>query len=108
MAAPDPAGEAPRALHLLIHGHVQGVGFRWALAQQATALGLVGWVRNRSDGRSVEALAWGPASALRRLADWARHGPATARVEQVEVREATAAEVAGLAASKRFEQRPTV
>lgn len=89
--------------HLRITGRVQGVGYRWNMAQQAQALGITGWVRNRRDG-SVEALASGPPEAVQALVDWAHRGPAMARVEAVEVREAlgTAEVLSG------FEQRETV
>ncbi len=40
-------------------GRVQGVWFRGWVAQEARALGLAGWVRNRGDG-AVEALLSGP------------------------------------------------
>ncbi len=81
------------ALHLAIHGRVQGVNFRYSLALEAERLGLQGWVRNRSDG-SVEAVARGPAAACEALARWARRGPPAARVDRVNTRTATAAELA--------------
>jgi acylphosphatase len=87
--------------HLRITGRVQGVGYRWSLARQARALGVVGWVRNRLDG-SVEALAQGPAPAVQALIDWAQRGPELARVDGVQVT-ATQAE----AALAGFEQRQT-
>ena len=43
-------------LHARLDGHVQGVGFRYFVRQQAEALPITGWVRNISDGR-VEVLA---------------------------------------------------
>ena len=67
---------------LIIHGRVQRVGFRWALRAQACALGLCGWVRNRSDG-SVEALLCGTPEAVESLTEWAWLGPPGARVERV-------------------------
>lgn len=45
-------------LHVVVHGYVQGVGFRFWTERQANRLGLTGWVANRNDG-SVEILAQG-------------------------------------------------
>ena len=44
-------------------GDVQGVGFRWAAQGEAERLGVVGRVRNRTDG-AVEVVAQGDRSAL--------------------------------------------
>ncbi len=68
--------------HLAIFGRVQGVGYRWSLSAEAKALGLSGWVRNRSNG-SVEALIHGTAEAVDALTAWAYRGPPSARVERV-------------------------
>jgi len=88
---------------LRITGRVQGVYYRASTVQQAQALALRGWVRNRLDG-SVEALVTGPADAVQTLIEWAQRGPAMARVDRVEVQEALgAAEVLD-----GFEQRETV
>jgi acylphosphatase len=89
------------AARLRITGRVQGVGYRaWAL-RQASALGLRGWVRNRSDG-SVEALLIGPADATERMIEACRQGPLGARVSDVAAGEA---EDDG---SDGFSPRPTV
>lgn len=70
-----------------IGGRVQGVFFRnWAV-DQARALGLRGWVRNRFDG-SVELLAFGMADAVEALIERCRQGPPAARVERIDVEEA--------------------
>lgn len=78
----------PLAAHkrLRIHGVVQGVYYRASTIQQAQVLGLSGWVRNRRDG-SVEAFASGSADAVEKLIAWAHTGPASARVERVDVTE---------------------
>jgi acylphosphatase len=70
------------ALHLKIQGRVQGVFYRKWLAGEATARGIRGWVRNRSDG-SVEAVLSGEMSAVRALVKACHQGPPRARVTRV-------------------------
>lgn len=69
-----------------ISGQVQGVYFRQAARQRAEALGLVGWVRNRFDGR-VEALLQGSPEAVEEMLRWCHEGPSEARVRVVDVLE---------------------
>lgn len=69
---------------LRIEGRVQGVGYRASLMQEAIALGLHGWVRNRRDG-SVEAGVDGDAAAVAAIIAWAKHGPRGAEVTHVTV-----------------------
>jgi acylphosphatase len=69
--------------HLRVSGRVQGVGFRAALSDEATRLGVTGWVRNRADG-SVEALVQGSTDAMGSIIEWARRGPPAARVVHLE------------------------
>jgi acylphosphatase len=91
-------------LHLIIRGRVQGVGYRHALGMAAQRLGLAGWVRNRFDG-SVEAVIEGRRADCDALVHWARRGPPAARVEQVDVRDASAAEAR--VAGEGFRMLPT-
>lgn len=93
------------ALHLRIRGRVHGVGFRYAMCRQATALGVEGWVRNRMDG-SVEAVVVGAPEQVEMLHAWAQHGPAGAEVFAVEQRAATSEEEDD-ALGRGFEQRPS-
>lgn len=72
-----------KAVHVLVSGNVQGVGYRQACRQVARSLDLVGWVRNLSDGR-VEVFAQGPEEGVNKLLDWVWTGPAVARVLGVE------------------------
>lgn len=72
------------ARHLIIHGRVQGVSFRYSMAFEAARLKLAGWVRNRHEG-SVEAVITGDAESIATMLAWARHGPPGARVMHVAV-----------------------
>ncbi len=69
---------------LVIHGVVQGVGFRYSLCAQAKSRGLTGWVRNRREG-TVEAVIQGEVAQVDDLMEWAKKGPDGSRVDQVEV-----------------------
>jgi acylphosphatase len=69
--------------------------------REASARGLSGWVRNRSDG-SVEALFAGGAEVVRDMVDLCRNGPPSANVLAVHEGAAEPPETAG------FYQRPTV
>ena len=71
------------ALRFLVHGHVQGVGFRWWVWRQATRLGVHGLARNLRDG-SVEVIAEGSDSVLAELERLLGQGPPAADVERVE------------------------
>jgi acylphosphatase len=66
----------------LVSGHVQGVGYRQFVSEQAARLGVTGWVRNLVDGQ-VELQATGPESKLLLLEDALRQGPKFSRVAGV-------------------------
>jgi acylphosphatase len=76
------------ARRLTIRGRVQGVGFRYALADEARERSLSGWVRNRRDG-TVEALVVGPEAEVEAMIAWAHRGPPAARVTEVSVEPAS-------------------
>ena len=69
-------------VRLVVHGAVQGVGFRFAASEAACACPVTGWVRNLSDG-TVEIVAQGSPDAIARMTAWARRGPRFASVDRV-------------------------
>ncbi|WP_375390178.1 acylphosphatase [uncultured Amnibacterium sp.] len=66
-----------------VTGDVQGVGFRWATQGEAERLGVVGRVRNRTDG-AVEVVAQGERAAMDAFAVWLEEGPRWAKVRDVD------------------------
>ena len=70
--------------HVVVHGFVQGVGFRYAVERAALSRGGAGWVRNRLDG-TVEAGFEGKREDVEALVAFCRDGPRGAVVERVEV-----------------------
>lgn len=77
---------APRRVHLIVSGRVQGVGFRYAAVREGRRLELTGWARNTPDG-NVEIVAEGPPVAVQTFLAWCHQGPPSARVTAVRERE---------------------
>ncbi|MFY9913458.1 MAG: acylphosphatase [Nocardioidaceae bacterium] len=71
---------------VVVRGRVQGVFFRDSCRQQAQEADVTGWVSNEPDG-SVVAVFEGSPDAVRRLVEWCRTGPPSARVIAVGVDE---------------------
>lgn len=71
-------------IHLIIHGRVQGVGYRRWLADQAKQAKVTGWVRNRDDS-TVEAVLCGDSAAVQQLQRDCERGALASHVLRVEV-----------------------
>jgi acylphosphatase len=76
---------------VIVHGRVQGVGFRLAVARAAESRGVGGWVRNRPDG-TVEAAFEGDREPVEALVRFCAKGPRGAEVARVETFDADAPE----------------
>jgi len=71
----------------VVHGTVQGVGFRFSTEGEADRIGVAGFVRNLADG-SVEVEVEGEAFDVEKMLAWLRAGgPSSARVTGVDVSE---------------------
>ncbi len=76
------------ARRFVVGGRVQGVGFRYFVAEAAAVERLGGFVRNLADGR-VEIVVEGDGDAVTRFEWKVRSGPPAARVDAVDVEEGT-------------------
>jgi DNA ligase D-like protein (predicted 3'-phosphoesterase) len=72
------------AIRAVVHGTVQGVGFRDATVRRARRLQVLGWVRN-GEGGTVLVHAEGAEPAVERLHEFLAEGPAGARVTELTV-----------------------
>ena len=72
------------AIHILVHGRVQGVWFRAGTKERADELGILGWVKNRPEG-TVEIHAEGEKSQLENFISWCRKGTPAANVTSLEL-----------------------
>jgi len=96
-----------KVVHVIVRGHVQGVGYRAFVEHEALKLDLEGWVRNRRDG-SVEAVFAGPQKKLDAMIEACRHGPLGARVDALDQREGATDDLAPCRGGELFSVLPTV
>lgn len=75
---------ARKRAHVMVHGLVQGVGFRYSCHREAATNNVTGWVRNAWDG-TVEAVFEGKEENVENMLAWCRRGPISADVRSVEV-----------------------
>ncbi len=76
--------DQPTRVHVRINGRVQGVGFRYATADEAARRRLVGWVRDLDAG-GVEAVFQGHRGAVEDMLRWCRRGPPGAVVRDLKI-----------------------
>ncbi|MRG59503.1 acylphosphatase [Agromyces sp. CFH 90414] len=87
-----------RRVRVVVHGEVQGVGYRYATRRQARRRDLSGWVRNLPDG-SVEAEIEGDDEMVESMLGWLAAGPPEAEVVTVTAHELEATREPGSEAS---------
>jgi acylphosphatase len=73
-------------LAIKIYGRVQNVGFRFYTRKKAAEFGIMGYVKNESDG-SVYIEAEGESGNLDEFTSWCYRGPDWARVDEVKINE---------------------
>jgi acylphosphatase len=93
--------------HMVVHGRVQGVGFRAFVEDEASARGIEGWVRNRRDG-SVEAVFAGSVEIVEAMIEACRKGPFGARVEVLHQHEGSNDDLKPRRPGELFSVLPTV
>lgn len=71
-------------IKIVVHGVVQGVGYRYYTYRIANKLSVNGYVTNKKDG-SVEVVAEGEKSKLLRLVEELRIGPRGSRVQNFNI-----------------------
>lgn len=75
---------AVRAKQIIVHGRVQGVGFRYFVQHVGNRLGLCGKVRNCPDS-TVEIVVEGDAGKIADLIRQVETGPSLSRVQRVDI-----------------------
>ncbi len=75
------------AFRFVVHGRVQGVGYRYFVKAAAQKLGIAGYARNLDDG-TVEVIAVGPKSKVEDLLGDLQRGPTLAEVRHIQKEDA--------------------
>ena len=83
-----------RRVRFVARGRVQGVGFRYMAQEEASRLGLTGWVRNLPTGE-VEGEVEGEAARVDAFCAWCKRGPSGSKVESVAMDEVAVENAAG-------------
>jgi acylphosphatase len=78
----NQVAQSYQRLHAIVHGRVQGVGFRYFVRENAIRLNITGWVRNRYNG-TVEVTAEGTRQDLDAFLRVLHRGPSAANVTEV-------------------------
>jgi len=89
------------SMRVRIEGFVQAVGYRNFVIEQARALSLDGWVRNRTDG-TVEALVSGSTKSVEAFVSACARGPIGSKVKSIDLHKAEAPE------EKGFRRKPSL
>ena len=73
-----------QAAVIIVHGSVQGVGFRYFVKQKADLLGITGFVKNQYDG-SVYIEAEGEKDPIHEFINICKQGPYYARIDSADI-----------------------
>ena len=92
---------------VIVRGRVQGVGFRAWTEHEARRRALDGWVRNRRDG-AVEAVFAGAPDVVATMIEACRRGPPSARVDALDVADASLDDLGQRRAGEAFSLLATV
>ena len=69
-------------VRILIEGKLQGINFRYKTQDRAKELGLVGFVRNLSDGR-IEIEVQGNQPDVEKLLEWCQEEPHSSQIKSI-------------------------
>ncbi len=75
-----------KSLIINVYGRVQNVGFRYYTHKKANEMGILGFVKNKSDG-SVYIEVEGEEDRLNLFRNWISKGPQWANVENIKIQE---------------------